>query len=74
VHTLRKRIETESGLSIATRDDLYALAGLFNKYRPDGVGLERLLAEEGVEGLCVSGSNTCSRPLPRAGSRAISIS
>jgi hypothetical protein len=47
---LRERIEAEAGLSLATRDDLYGLAGLFTKYRPDGTGLERLLLDTGVEG------------------------
>jgi hypothetical protein len=49
-HTLRERIETETGLSVREGFDTHELAGLFNRYRPEGVGLERLLSGDGVEG------------------------
>jgi hypothetical protein len=47
--TLIQRIQTETGLSITPDGDPHRLAGMLNRYRPMGEGLERLLGNDAVE-------------------------
>jgi hypothetical protein len=48
---LSTRISMETRTEINDPADCYQLAGMFNRYRPDGAGLERILSAEGIEGL-----------------------
>jgi len=48
--TLAERIRIETGLPAGKPVDPDDLAGLFNRYRPDGAGLGRILNDAGVEG------------------------
>lgn len=52
--TLLERIKDEIGISISVPGDDSKLAGMFNRYRPNGLGLERLLLSDGVEGEVLS--------------------
>jgi hypothetical protein len=47
---LLERICAETNLVVTSSLDADVLAGIFNRYRPHGDGLERLLTGEGVEG------------------------
>lgn len=47
---LMSRVAAETGVSVAKFEDRYDLAGMFNRYRPDGRGLDRLFSADGVEG------------------------
>ena len=48
--TLVARIKAETGLTVSNSTDQHLLTGLLNRYRPDGVGLERILPDQGIEG------------------------
>ena len=48
--TLVARIKAETGLTVSSSTDQHLLTGLLNRYRPDGVGLERILSDQGIEG------------------------
>jgi len=47
---LLARIRRETGLEISGARDQHILSGLFNRYRPNGEGLDRILAGEAEEG------------------------
>jgi hypothetical protein len=47
VDTLAKRIERATGIEVEDKNDLF---GFFSQFRPDGVGLEAISADSGVEG------------------------
>jgi hypothetical protein len=47
---LLERIVTEANLESSAELDQDVLSGVFNRYRPTGEGLERILGKEGVEG------------------------
>ncbi len=49
--SLASRIEAETGLRVLSHDDVDLLAGFFNRYRPEGLGVDRFLSGNGVEGL-----------------------
>ncbi|ALU88769.1 hypothetical protein Hrubri_1560 [Herbaspirillum rubrisubalbicans M1] len=51
---LIERIRKNLGVNFSEVDVQYRLAGFFNRYRPDGEGLKKLLAESGVEGEVLS--------------------
>jgi hypothetical protein len=48
--SLISRIEAETGVLVQSHDDEQKLFGILDLYRPHGVGLERLLSGDGVEG------------------------
>jgi hypothetical protein len=48
--TLISRIAAETGVSIRSAADEDKLFGMFDRYRPHGAGLERLLSDQGIEG------------------------
>jgi hypothetical protein len=50
VRGLLQRIFAETGLVVSKPEDQHILAGMFNRYRPNGDGVERILEGDGVEG------------------------
>ncbi len=49
MNDLLTRLKTEMGLDPGAALDPYTLGGLFNRFRPDGDGLERLFAQDAVQ-------------------------
>jgi len=47
--SLTEKIKLETGISVSSSKDIYLLAGIFNKYRPDGEGLNHLFSDHGLE-------------------------
>ena len=47
---LLETIARETGVIVRGEEDRHKLAGVFNRYRPNGFGLERLFNAQGVEG------------------------
>ncbi len=48
------RIAAETGLLVSRPSDQHILSGIFNKYRPNGVGVERILAGGPLEEMVCS--------------------
>ncbi len=53
-NTLVTRIEAATGIAVPTPTGQHKLSGIFNRYRPDGAGLERLFEVSGIEGEILS--------------------
>lgn len=49
-NTLARRIEAATGITVPVPADQHKLSGIFNRYRPDGAGIENLIGTSGVEG------------------------
>lgn len=53
-NTLIERIEAATGIVVPAPTDSHRLSGIFNRYRPDGAGLELLFEASGIEGKILS--------------------